>query len=313
MDQSSDLTPLILLVDDQEWTSRSIESILRPKGHVVLKAHTGQQALDLVAKVSPDAILVDVNLPDLDGIDLVRRLKESPTVHSTTPVLMITSSSIGRAQRLEALSVGAWDILTHPVDPNELILRMDTYVRAKQEADRVREEGLTDPSTGFYNVRGILRRAKEISADAVRSERPLTCVAFGPSSVANESDRDGSSRTVDDAISQPVAAAIRHVTRISDTVGSLGPGEFVVVAPGTDQDGAVRLADRVLDALKSQAERQGPGTGPVTETLARIRAGFCSVDAAASTSAEDLLLRATVALRKAQADEGSFRVRAFEA
>src|SRR5688572_8972653 len=172
MDHRTDLTPLVLLVDDQEWTSRSIESILRPKGHVVLKAYTGQQALDLVQKVSPDALIVDVHLPDIDGIDLVRQLKTSPTIQSSTPILMITGGTVGRAERLEALGAGAWDILTHPVDPNELVLRMDTFVRAKQDADKVRDEGLTDPITGFYNARGILRRAREIGADAVRFDRP---------------------------------------------------------------------------------------------------------------------------------------------
>ncbi len=93
MDRASDLTPLVLLIDDQEWTSRSIESILRPKGHVVLKAYTGQQALDLVQKVSPDALIVDVHLPDIDGIDLVRQLRASPTIQSMTPILMITGGS----------------------------------------------------------------------------------------------------------------------------------------------------------------------------------------------------------------------------
>jgi len=311
MDKAPDLTPLVLLVDDQEWTSRSIESILRPKGHVVLKAYTGQQALELVKKVSPDAVLVDIHLPDIDGVDLVRRLKESPTVHPTTPVLMITSSSVGRAERLEALSAGAWDILTHPVDPNELILRMDTFVRAKQEADRVRDEGLTDLSTGFYNVRGILRRAKEISADAVRSDRPITCIAFGPQSFGEELRESDDSKAVAETISLPVAAALRHVTRISDTIGRLGPGEFVVVAPGTGQDGAVRLADRVLEAIEADAKSQGVVVG--AEALTQIRAGFCAVDGEERTTPEDLLLRATMALRRAQADDGSFRVRAYEA
>lgn len=311
MDNPPDLTPLVLLVDDQEWTSRSIESILRPKGHVVLKAYTGQQALDLVKKVSPDAVLVDVHLPDIDGIDLVRKLKESPTIHSTTPMLMITSGSVGRAERLEALSAGAWDILTHPVDPSELILRMDTFVRAKQEADRVRDEGLTDPSTGFYNVRGILRRAKEISADAVRFDRSITCVAFGPHSFGEGAPEGEESEAVAETISQPVAAALRTVTRLSDTIGRLGPGEFVVVAPGTDQDGALRLADRVLEQIEADAKQHGQPSG--TTDLAQIRAGFCSVDANESTTPEDLLLRATMALRRAQADDGSFRVRAYEA
>ncbi len=311
METTPELTPLVLLVDDQEWTSRSIESILRPKGHVVLKAYTGQQALDLVEKVSPDAVLVDVRLPDMDGIDLVRRLREAPTIQSTTPMLVVTSSTLGKAERLEALSAGAWDILTHPVDPSELILRLDTFVRAKQEADRVRDQGLTDPSTGFYNVRGILKRTKEISAEAVRYERPLTCIAFGPNATRGgnpEPDEVGERAA---AISPTVAAALRHVTRISDTVGRLGPGEFVVVAPGTDQDGAIRLADRVIEALEDDGALPGVDVSP--EILAQIRAGFHAIPGGDATSAEDLLLRATTALRRAQADDGSFRVRAFEA
>lgn len=310
MDNPPDLTPLVLLVDDQEWTSRSIESILRPKGHVVLKAYTGQQALDLVNKVSPDAVLIDIHLPDIDGIDLARRLKESTTVHATTPILMISSTAVGRAKRLDALSVGAWDILTHPVDPNELILRLDTFVRSKQEADRVRDEGLTDPTTGFYNVRGILRRTKEISADAVRFDRPLTCIAFGPQTPTLEGKEPDEAAEEAEALSMPVAAALRHVTRLSDTLGRLGPGEFVVVAPGTDEKGALRLADRVLEALEADPDR---AQGLAAMTLEQIRAGICAVPGSEATSPEDLLLRATMALRRAQADDDSFRVRAYEA
>jgi diguanylate cyclase (GGDEF)-like protein len=306
MGNPTDLTPLVLLVDDQEWTSRSIESILRPKGHVVLKAYTGQQALDLVQKVSPDALIVDVHLPDIDGIDLVRRLKASPTIQPSTPVLMITGGSIGRAERLEALGAGAWDILTHPVEPNELILRMDTFVRAKQDSDKLRDEGLTDPGTGFYNARGILRRAKEIGADAVRFDRPLTCIAFGPQAFG-EQGKDAEQLV--DIISRQVAEALRSVTRVSDTIGRLGPGEFVVVAPGTDQSGAVRLADRVFEAVKGNVRP----TLLDPARLNQIRAGFCATTSHEPTTAEDLLLKATLALRKAQADDGSFRVRAYEA
>jgi diguanylate cyclase (GGDEF)-like protein len=306
-DNGPELTPLVLLVDDQEWTSRSIESILRPKRHVVLKAYTGQQALDLVRKVSPDAVLVDMHLPDFDGIDLLRQLQRAPTVNGTTPMLMISSSAVGRAERLEALSAGAWDILTHPVEPSELILRMDTFVRAKQEADRVRDEGLTDRTTGFYNVRGILRRAKEISADAARFERPLTCIAFGPQ-ILTEGSGDEVSDAVAEEFGHPLAAALRQVTRLSDTIGRLGPGEFVLVAPGTDQEGAIRLADRVLEAIEADTKGRG-----AVEISAKVRAGFCAVTGPDVATPEDLLLKATMALRQAQADDGSFRIRAYEA
>ncbi len=110
-----------------------------------------------------------------------------------------------------------------------------------------------------------------------------------------------------EAIGQPVAAALREVTRISDTIGRLGPGEFVVVAPGTDQEGALRLADRVLEAVETD-----PTQPSGVRELAQIRAGLCAVTGDEPTTPEDLLLRATMALRRAQA-EGSFRVRAYEA
>jgi len=311
MDNAPEFTPLVLLVDDQEWTSRSIESILRPKGHVVLKAYTGQQALELVTKVNPDAVIVDVHLPDIDGIDLLRRLRESPTIQPTTPILMITAGTVGKAERLEALGAGAWDILSHPVDPSELVLRMDTFVRAKQTADRTREEGLTDPGTGFYNVRGILRRAKEIGADAVRFDRPMACIALGPHALGADQDPAASDAYMAE-MTRRISNALRQVTRVSDTIGRLGPGEFVIVAPGTDQTGALRLADRIMEAADEYAREQG--LDPVQlEELHRLRAGFCAVRGSDPLSPEDLLLKATMALRRAQADDGSFRVRGYEA
>lgn len=310
-DTTTELTPLVLLVDDQDETAQSTKSILTPRGHVVLHAATGQQALDLTGKVSPDAVLVSFDLPDVDGIDLIRQLRSAPTVHSSTPVLIFSRTDLGRAERLEAMSAGAWDVLTHPLDANEIILRLDTFIRAKQEADRVRDQGLTDPNTGFYNVRGILRRTKEISADAHRHQRPLTCIAFGPTPIDTPQLEAEDSDSVAEAMSKPVATALRDVTRISDTLGRLGPGEFVVVAPGTDQDGAVRLADRVLEALRADSSRHGFGI--TAEALGQLRAGFYSIDAEDETSAEDILLRATMALRRAQAEDGSFRVRSYEA
>jgi diguanylate cyclase (GGDEF)-like protein len=189
---------------------------------------------------------------------------------------------------------------------------METFIRAKQDSDRVRDEGLTDPGTGFYNVRGILRRAKEVSADAVRFHRPLTCLAFGPHTFAGDTGDPAGMEALVEMISQHVATALRSVTRLSDTVGRLGPGEFVVVAPGTDQDGAVRLADRVLRAIEDagDCERRSPVD---LEQLRQIRAGFCAVEGEEPTSPEDLLLKATMALRRAQAGDSSFRVRAYDA
>lgn len=305
----TDVTPLILLVAETEAMSRTVESTLRPKGFIVLRAYSGQQALDLATKVSPDAVLIDMEKADPGVNDILRQLRASPTIYATTPMLLVTDAPMGRAGRLEALSAGAWDILTHPVDPNELILRLDTFVRAKHEADRVRDEGLTDPGTGLYNVRGILRRTREVSADAIRSDRPLTCVAIGLTSPGvphvTDSGRDSEDR---ESLSDPMAEALRTVTRSSDTLGRLGPDEFIVIAPGTDRAGAVRLAERVLEGIVAEAARR-----PMAEGTDRIRAGVYGMDPSEPAAPEDLLLRATLALRSAQEGNGTSRVRAYEA
>ena len=81
------------------------------------------------------------------------------------------------------------------------------------------------------------------------------------------------------------------------------------LAPGTNSDGAVRLADRILAELTAQ----GRDPESVEDLTASIRAGFYSVSTPAETSAEDMLLRATMALRRAQQDDRSFRVRAYDA
>lgn len=304
--ESQPMTPLVLIVDDQEWTSRSLESVLRPKGHVVVKAYTGRQALDLVPKINPDAIIVNFRLPDMDGVDLARELRNADNVHHVTPLFMMSTGTIGRAQRLEALGAGAWDILRHPVDPAELVLRLDTFVRAKAEADFLREEGLTDHSTGCYNTRGLVRRASELSAEAVRSNRPVAVVTIGP-----EWSPEVLEESVEEERDRRLAEILRSVLRGSDTLGRFGPGEFAILAPATDREGATRLAERILDMTR-RVHGQGDAEPSVSDDL-KVRAGLYSAPGKLAVDAADLLAKATTALRRAQVDSDGLPLRFYDA
>lgn len=73
----------------------------------------------------------------------------------------------------------AWEFVGLPLDAQELLLKLDSYVKAKFEADRNREQGLVDRDTGLYNEKGLLRRATEMGSDAYRHNRALACVVFG--------------------------------------------------------------------------------------------------------------------------------------
>ena len=70
--------PLVLVANDQEWSARSLESILGPHGYAVLRAYTGRQTIDLARSAQPDVIILDARLPDLDGLDVCRSLRADP-------------------------------------------------------------------------------------------------------------------------------------------------------------------------------------------------------------------------------------------
>jgi diguanylate cyclase (GGDEF)-like protein len=294
MAQEPPFTPLVLLIEDQEWTARSLESILNPAGFAVFKAYTGRQGLDILHKMIPDVILVNLRLPDMTGLDVLRRLQDVPTVFPSTPRVVLTSGTLSHSERMAILEAGAWDVLSPPFDSQDLTYRMGNWARAKRDADQARDNGLVDSLTGLYNFNGLLRRIEEIVSDASRSERYISFVMVGPAS------GEGAASTIEVTASRNEAArhlgrALASTLRLSDAAGRVGGAEFVVLAPGTDEEGAAILAQRILAALGDQEAESGP-----------LRAGVYSVRRSQlePVSSLDLLSRATAALRQAQAKNG---------
>src|SRR6478736_599769 len=173
-------TPLVLIANDQEWSARSLESILGPSGYSVVRAYTGQQALERARTAQPDLIILDAQMPDVHGFEICRLLRSDPRFSATTPIIITTSGPSGRTQRLEAYRAGAWEFLGQPLDGESLLLKLATFLQCKIQVDVLREENLLDSGTGLYNMRGLARRAKEIGADALRRREALSCVVFAP-------------------------------------------------------------------------------------------------------------------------------------
>ncbi|UCC25906.1 MAG: response regulator [Gemmatimonadales bacterium] len=295
-------TPLAIVVDDQEWTARSLESILSPAGFAVLKAYTGRQALELVQRVKPDVLFVDVDLPDVDGRELCRNLISQGSIRASTPILALCTTRPPREQRLEILRSGAWDIVSLPLDPEELVLRLNALVRAKQEVDDAVDRSLLDLETGFYNVKGLMRRLSELTAEARRYTRPLACVVVGPRDDARTQSilreilamdpATGPAREPDDARANlSIAESLSRVTRTSDAKGLLGEQHFVILAPDTDLNGAFRMAERVLERYGAEGEEQTP-----------VCVGLYALENGQEDPLRpgDLLTRATTAFRRAQ-------------
>ncbi|MBL8981082.1 MAG: response regulator [Gemmatimonadetes bacterium] len=133
--------PLVLIGNDQEWSSRSLESLLIPAGFRTARAYTGSQVLQLATSLMPDAVLIDRSLPDMSGAEVVELLRQLPGFDPATPIVLLTTGTTSRAQRLEAHRAGAWDLLAEPWDVEALLLKLHLYVRARRSSPPLRQVG----------------------------------------------------------------------------------------------------------------------------------------------------------------------------
>jgi two-component system KDP operon response regulator KdpE len=114
----------ILVCDDESQILRALRVILRDAGFEAVTATTGEEALDLAAVKPPEAAILDLMLPDIDGVEVTRRLRE----WTQMPVLVL--SAVGEEDRkVEALAAGADDYVTKPFGPRELVARLEAVLR----------------------------------------------------------------------------------------------------------------------------------------------------------------------------------------
>ena len=300
-----DRPPLILIANDQEWSARSLETILGPSGYAVLRAYNGRQALDMARTARPDLILLDERMPDLRGTDVCRILRDDPQFGAHIPVVIVTADLVDREQQLGALRAGAWDCIGEPVDAESLLLRIGTWVRAKREVDRVRARSLVDDATGLYNVYGLTRRARELGAEASRNGAALAFVAVAPEPIPTSGDPLAMEELAD-RLAEHLGGVIRQSGRASDAIGRLGRNEFAIITPATQAAGVLRLVERLQARVKESPLAADAGSHSLT-----LAAGYCAVDdySGSTMDAEEMLHRAAAALRQARMADGEGIVR----
>jgi PleD family two-component response regulator len=302
--------PLILIANDQEWAARSLESLLVSEGYRVIRAYTGGQTLDRLTQSAPDLVVLDVQMPDIDGFEVCRRLRADPRFDATLPVMITTAGPAGRSQRLEAFRAGAWAFHGQPLDSEVLIGEVQSFVAAKGAADQIREASMLDPETGLYNRRGLAQRARELCSEAHRYRAPLACVVIAPD-VANGSRGNaigdvkpalkinGNGET--SALARRLGAMFRSSGRTADAIGRIGRLEFAIMAPKTGAAGVEALVLR-FESLLQVGQADGLAAVP------RLRAGYWASDniAVETLDAEEMVARASAALALAR-DDGRIR------
>ena len=114
----------ILVVEDEKSISHFISAVLSTNGYEAMQARTGQEALSMISSHCPDLIILDLGLPDMDGMDILRQLRS----WSSLPVVVVSARSHER-DKVNALDLGADDYLTNPFGTDELLARVRTAIR----------------------------------------------------------------------------------------------------------------------------------------------------------------------------------------
>ncbi len=156
----------ILIVDDEPLGRETLRALLHGKGHRLIFAGSGQEALELAETWKPDLILLDVMMPGMDGFEVCRRIRQTPSL-AEVPIVMITALG-DRASRIKGLNVGADDFITKPFDRTELRARIRTILRLNRYrrllAVRSRFEWVVENAESGYlmlDKEGIILYANE--------------------------------------------------------------------------------------------------------------------------------------------------------
>ncbi|HXF94971.1 MAG TPA: response regulator [Gemmatimonadales bacterium] len=274
---------------------RSLPGLAADERYATVQVYSGTLALRWTRDLRPDLIVLDLELPDMSGMEVCRLLHADPRIGHYVPILLLVGGPPTPEQRVAALRAGAWDFICHPPDPDDLSLKVQTYVQAKRNIDRALGDGLADAGLGVHTPPALARRARELGALMARKHGALACVVLSLESDATDGTAGG---------------MVVRASRLSDVVGALSPTEFAVLAPGTDHGGALNLARRLGAVLRGAVV----GGTPVVPGKT-LRAGYDAVTnlTYAPIDPVDLLLRARAAVRHGKPEPAEPWVRRFEA
>jgi diguanylate cyclase (GGDEF)-like protein len=281
----------VLIIDDSRLITMLVQSRLADEAIDLFVANDGAQGLEIAARIRPDLILLDVEMPEPDGFAVCRTLKSNADTMAI-PVVFLTGMSTSE-EKLKGLELGAIDYITKPFDPAELRARVRASLRTKYLLDLLASKAQIDGLTGLW-TRGHFdqRLASELSL-ARRTGHPLSCVRIEVDHFQQVTDGHGHP-AADEALRE-MARLLSGCVRLEDVVCRLGGAAFGVVLPNTAVDRAAKVAERMRQAVSGTTMAIGGRSVAVTCSfgLTAARADAATTLAAAG----DALSRAQTAGR----------------
>jgi diguanylate cyclase (GGDEF)-like protein len=243
---------LILLAEDSLVIRAIVRQQLEEQGHRVIEAADGAQALVLCRASKPDVVLLDVEMPVLDGYGVLEAIKSDAELALTPIVFLTAREDTGSVVR--ALELGAHDYLRKPFAPAELRARISAALRVKALQDELqrRNEELDrlsriDALTGLANRRHIVHECTRLFAVSRRRDEPVGACMIDIDGFKAINDTWG--HPAGDAVLATVAARIQAAVRVEDLVGRWGGEEFLVLLVSGSPETVLLVGERARAAL----------------------------------------------------------------
>lgn len=227
----------VLVVDDDPDILQFVQVNLELEGYTAERANSGRLALDVAKGALPDLVLLDVMMPEMDGLTVLRRLRSAPAT-ANVPVILLTAKALSE-DRVRGLDLGADDYITKPFDVEELMARVRSVLRRSQQMRDV------SPLTGLP---GNFRISKELET-RVSDGSPLAVVHADLDNFKAFNDHYGFMRG-DGAIKFCAQALLDAGVESGDAnvfVGHVGGDDFVIITDPAHVEVFCKAAIRVFD------------------------------------------------------------------
>lgn len=258
----------ILVADDDPMTLLNLKRLLQNGGKTVYTTENGQDALKLAFKNRPDMIITDWRMPKISGLELCKKLRESPITQHVY-IMMLTGKE-SDDELVLALDAGADDFVVKPFTPRVLEARIQSgerIIRYQQKIHHDREVieeyaarltsanqkletmAMTDVLTGLPNRRSVLSRLKDVVAESQRHREPLSCIMIDIDHFKQVNDNFG--HDIGDMVLQNIASTFSSTVRSYDMVSRIGGEEFLVICARSNLNESRQLAERLRLAVEN--------------------------------------------------------------
>jgi diguanylate cyclase (GGDEF)-like protein len=285
----------VLVVDDDPDKRNLLEIVLAMEGYDVRTASNGKEALAAVESYPPDLIVTDVMMPEMDGYELARSIRQNPQTRFIPLILQTAGRHDARDLRMGS-EVGALGFITDPTDLDLLLARARTLLDFKAYLDTWQEAAFTDHLSGLANRRGLERQLEREITRTARYGHPFSLVVLDIDEFKKVNDSFG--HDAGDEVIRLLSKTLQEGIRGIDLAARIGGEEFAVILTETPMEGATEVAERLRLAIKA---REFPVVGSVTASFGVAEAPFCG------QTGRELLACADSALYAAK-DQGRDRV-----